>query len=53
MSDSDDSNFSEDESERSSEAEEVEENEVRPKAAAGGGVCVGGCSPSPLSNPLG
>lgn len=29
MSDSEDSNFSEDESERSSEAEEVEENEVR------------------------
>lgn len=29
MSDSEDSNFSEDESERSSEAEEVGENEVR------------------------
>lgn len=31
MSDSEDSNFSEDESEHSSEAEEVEENEVRLK----------------------
>lgn len=44
MSDSEDSNFSEDESERSSEGEEVEENEVRLRRgedAGWSGKCLG------------